>query len=113
MRHSESQIQSQIVKDLRMAGYFVFMAANDAAGRTTIQKAVRLKYMGLYAGMSDLVVILDDGRAVFIEVKKPGGRHSESQNKFMSLCYLNGWPYCTVSNSDGALLFLEIIKKNT
>ena len=112
MNHTESQIQARIVKDLRRCGYFVFMAANDAAGRTSIQKGARLKSMGLYAGMSDLIVILDDGRAVFVEVKKLGGRHSKSQTDFVLLCNEKGWAYCTVNDSESALNFLDIIKNS-
>jgi len=62
----ESGIRRQIQDYLRWNGWAVYY---------------NLQGLGCYPGLSDLVA-LKDGRAVFIEVKRPGGRQSEAQKKF-------------------------------
>lgn len=104
---NESQIQAKIFYDLSKLHYFCFMVPNDAAGATNMRKAMRLKSMGLRAGVSDLVVVLKSGHIVFLEVKKPGGILSASQKEFQKLCLKNNWPYAVVYSSADAVDFLE------
>lgn len=42
----------------------------------------RLKAMGMVAGVSDLCYITSEGKAVFLECKKPGQKQTERQKWF-------------------------------
>jgi hypothetical protein len=66
--------------------------------------------MGLRAGISDLVVVLDSGKAVFIEVKTPTGKHNENQKKFIDICKQKGWSYFTARNSADVAEYLDGIE---
>lgn len=44
----------------------------------------RKKALGVCKGVADFVFILPWGKIVFIEMKKPGGKQSESQKDFMN-----------------------------
>lgn len=103
MKHDESIIQASIVSALSLAGVYVFMIPNDAAGKTTMARASRLKAMGLRAGISDLVVMSPDGRAHFMEVKTETGRISPAQLRFMDLCTAREWPYAVCRSAHEAL----------
>lgn len=103
MKHDESIIQSQIVSALSLAGVYVFMIPNDAAGKTTMAKAGRMKAMGLRAGISDLVVMSHDGRAHFLEVKTETGKLSENQVRFKDLCDYYLWPYAVCRSPQEAI----------
>lgn len=103
--HPESCIQAQIVSTLSGLGIFLFSVPNEAAGRITPQKAARLKAMGLRSGISDLILIGQDGRAYFIEVKTETGRLSESQKRFQAYCATRGWIYGIVRSVEDAIAF--------
>ena len=78
----ESVIQAQIMEYLLFKGYFVWRANNAPifdAKRGAFRKA------GKYApkGLPDIGGVLNDGRAFFIEVKRPGGKVSPDQQAFL------------------------------
>ena len=73
----ESYIRRQIQDYLRWNGWTVLY---------------HLQGLGSYRGMSDLQA-LKDGRSVWIEVKRPGGRQSEYQKKFQQMVEAAGFEY--------------------
>ncbi len=76
---SEHEIQNEI--RLALSPYCVIFRANVGAARTADG---RYFSTGLPVGFSDLFgVRIGDGRAVFIEVKRPGGRATEKQMNFI------------------------------
>jgi len=93
MKHDESQLQANIVSALSLAGLYVFMVGNDNSGKTNMAKIMRLKSMGMRAGLSDLVVMSPSGVAHFMEVKTATGVLSPSQIRFAELCLKKGWKY--------------------
>jgi len=103
MKHEESKIQAEIVSALSLAGVYVFMIPNDAAGAISQAKAGRLRAMGLRAGISDLCLVGKDGHIYFLEVKTPEGVLSASQVRFASLCAARGWPYAVARSVDDAV----------
>ncbi len=62
----ESEIRAQIKQYLEWQGWFVFY---------------HLQGLGSYPGLPDLQAV-KDGRTIYIEVKRPGGRQSAKQKKF-------------------------------
>lgn len=103
MDHEESIIQSDVVRALSLLGVFLFAVPNDALGAASPARAGRYKAMGLRAGVSDLILMGDDGRAYFVEVKTLTGRASESQERFRRLCLERSWPYAIVRSVDDAI----------
>jgi hypothetical protein len=108
MNHTESQLQASIFSALCKAGYYAFMVPNDAAGKTSIQRMMRLKAMGLRSGVSDLVVPLH-GLTVFLEVKTPKGKQSPAQTLFQQKVESLGHHYHIVRCPEDALFLLDKI----
>lgn len=75
----EHILQCQIVSFLRLSGYLVFAVPNGG-GRNIIE-ASRLKKEGVLAGVSDLIIVMQN-KIVFVELKAKGNKQQESQVKF-------------------------------
>lgn len=83
---TEQDIQNQI--RAAVSPYCVIFRINVASGRTFDG---RYFHTGVPPGFSDLFgVRRSDGRAVFIEVKKPGGRVSSAQKNFIQQMKASG-----------------------
>ena len=79
MKHLEDKLQAGIVNLLRQNGFLVFSVPNGGQ-RSAITGAI-LKKTGALAGVSDLIIVLE-GRVVFVEVKTPTGRQQDTQKIF-------------------------------
>lgn len=82
-------------------------------GRRTAANARLLKAMGWKAGWADYIVVYD-GRAYFIELKRPklsptqpAGRLSDSQKEFRAACIANSTPFVVCHSTDEVLAALE------
>jgi len=83
----------RVCKDyLEIKGWFVFHL---------------LQGLGCYPGLTDMVAI-KDGRVLFIEYKKPGGKQSEEQKKFQADLERVGGEYILVRCLEN---LIEAIKK--
>lgn len=71
----EENIQKSIVKAYRQLFDVVIFAVPNGGSRHMLE-AVNLKATGVLAGVPDLVVLDHRGQALFLEVKKPGGKES-------------------------------------
>jgi len=83
MQHTESNFQIGVVRFLRNQGFYVFAVANGGNIKLTLRQGALLKQEGLLAGVSDLIIVLQN-RVVFVELKNPNGtgRQSETQKEF-------------------------------
>lgn len=90
---TESAFQMGVVRMLRTAGFFVFAVPNG--GSRNAREAHNLRLQGVMPGVSDLVVLLPEGRTVFIELKNPNrkGRQSPAQKDFEARAGLLGHEY--------------------
>ena len=90
---TESAFQVAVVRMLRTAGFFVFAVPNG--GSRNAREAHNLRLQGVMPGVSDLVVLLPEGRAVFIELKNINGkgRQSQAQKDFEARAGLLGHEY--------------------
>jgi hypothetical protein len=85
----ESDIQIQVVEYVSLlaaqCGFLFFAVPNEGMGEAKtgagLGRMARLKKMGIRPGVADLVFV-KDGRAYFLEMKKPGGKQSENQKAF-------------------------------
>ena len=90
---TESAFHVGVVRMLRTAGFFVFAVPNG--GSRNAREAHNLRLQGVMPGVSDLVVLLPEGRTVFIELKNPNGkgRQSPAQKDFEARAGLLGHEY--------------------
>ena len=98
MRKQEAFFQVGVVRLLRMTGFYVFAVPNG--GSRHVREAHNLKLQGVTAGVSDLVVLLPKGRAVFVELKSPdgSGRQSPAQRDFEDTVKALGFEYLLWQN---------------
>ena len=78
MATKESDIRKQIQDYLRWNGWFVFYHLQGG--------------VGVYRGLPDLQAV-KDGKTIYIEVKRPGGRQSEHQKRFQRDIEKHGGQY--------------------
>lgn len=77
---SEGRIQYEVVQWLQSEGIFFFSVPNEGAGGN-VRMMTKLVSMGLRAGASDLVIVLQ-GRVIFLELKDDEGVQSKLQKVF-------------------------------
>jgi hypothetical protein len=93
-RREEDQIQRETVKLLRLLGSrldAVWFAVPNGGARSKIEAAI-FQGLGVVAGVPDLVFLWRDGCGG-IELKREGGRLSESQREFRARCREKGIRY--------------------
>lgn len=82
MKHLESKIQAEIVKFLQAKKYLFASIPNEAAGKDAAIRMSKMKTLGLRSGAPDLLVFLDGGRLLCLEVKTEKGFQSPAQKHF-------------------------------
>ena len=91
-------------------GFLFFAVPNEGMGQAKtgagLGRMARLKKMGLRSGVADIVIV-KDSRAYFLELKRPGGKWSASQQLFAGDCYLAGARYAVAYSFDEALKILK------
>ncbi|MEI4262810.1 VRR-NUC domain-containing protein [Roseovarius sp. D0-M9] len=105
--HPEADIQRQIVNGLRAilpAGAVLHHSANEvtAGGEAARRTQSILRGMGVWPGFSDLLLI-SEGRVLFLEVKSQTGRQSDDQRAFQAAVEAQGFVYELVRSLDDAL----------
>ena len=109
----EADIQIQVVEYLSMMapsrGFLFFSVPNEsmgkARGRGGIARMARLKRMGLRSGVADIVIV-KDGRAYFLEMKRRAGKQSVNQLSFEADAIRAGAEYAVAHSFDEALNIL-------
>lgn len=108
----EQDIQRNIAGGLEKLGFLVVRINSSTmeAESGTRLSSYRVTNINATAGHSDLVVYRN-GKAVFLEVKRPETRNrlSESQVRFRDCCHRYGMVYAVVTSLDDAIKALEII----
>ena len=65
-----------------------------------------LQGLGAYKGVPDRVLHYQ-GRVIYLEIKKPGGKMSEAQLEFQNQCMADGIDYWCVSSTEALEELLE------
>ena len=99
MNNEEAKIQVQIIKLLQSEKIYFFAVNNEAHGRNAKQQ-MQLMSMGLRPGVSDLIVFPNYGNIIFVEVKTPTGKQSDSQKRFQARVEALGFQYHIVRSVD-------------
>jgi sporulation protein YlmC with PRC-barrel domain len=107
-RPAETPIHIAIVDYLRLIlpNALVFHPANG--GKRNMREAVALKRMGVLAGVPDLVIITQEGRLAFLEVKDAKGTLSAPQKAFGAALDAAGVPWAVVRSVDDARRVLSL-----
>ena len=95
----ETDIQKAVCDYLAYKGYF-FWRSNNIPAFQSDKYGSRFRAMPKYSmnGIADIIVIMDGGQAIFIEVKRPGGIQSFSQKQFENKCKEKGAKYYVLTD---------------
>ena len=99
MRHDEDRIQAAIVAWARLVAPSAVIFAVPNGGRRDPREAARLRMTGTLAGVPDVVVV-HEGRALFIEVKTASGRLSAVQVDMIARLRSSGADVAVVRSVD-------------
>ncbi len=102
--NAEARIQAAVVDWIKTVapGVLVFHIPNG--GLRSKAEAARLKWIGVLAGIPDLIVIAPGRRAFFLEVKTEAGRLSTDQLAVHDRLVALGTPAAIVRSIDDARL---------
>ena len=84
MKHQESTLQTTCVRWFRFQYPNLVIYAVPNGGSRNVREAQRLKAEGVLAGVADLVVLLPQGKSVYIEMKVKGNRQTDNQKEFQN-----------------------------
>lgn len=85
----------------------MFSIPNELAGKNAIA-TMQAKAMGLKAGVSDTIIILPNGKIIFVEFKDPKGKQSDQQKDFENTVTNLGHEYYLIRSFEQ---FKELICK--
>lgn len=89
----ESILQTACVRWFRLQYPDLIIYAVPNGGSRNVREAQRLKAEGVLAGVADLVVLLPQGKSLYIEMKVKGNRQTENQKAFQDKAIILGHPY--------------------
>lgn len=95
---SEREIQIECVEWFKenYKKSIIFSVPNEA----TYRRSTYYKPMGVLGGCSDLVLVMDTGDIIFIEMKAKGGYQTPEQKQFQEDIYRIGYKYYVVRSLD-------------
>jgi hypothetical protein len=99
-RNAEARIQAAIVEWIRTVAPQLIAFHVPNGGYRTPAEAARMKWVGVLAGVPDIIVLGLDGRCWLIEVKGPGGSLSPDQRAIRDRCTVLRIPYCVAKSID-------------
>ncbi len=106
MKHIESKIQQEVVKELRKNNIFVFAVPNG--GKRRLREAVIMKSEGVTAGVSDLIILLPQ-RTIFVEMKQGKTKQGDTQKLFQANVEALGFEYYVWRSLDDAIDFIKTV----
>lgn len=110
----EAEIQIQLVEYLTLVaparGFLFFAVSNEAMGKARgrggLIRMAKLRAMGLRSGVADLVIV-KDGRAYFLEMKRRLEKQTANQLEFEADAIRCGAEYAVAHSFDEAVKFLR------
>lgn len=107
-RDPEGDLQRALVQHLRLLAPVNVIWAHIPNGEHRSKRTgARLKALGVQRGIPDLMFVLADGRAAFLELKARTGRLSPDQKAFGAKCEAMGVEYAVSADLDQALSILR------
>ena len=108
MKHQESTLQTSCVKWFRIQYPNFVIYAVPNGGSRNVREAQRLKAEGVLAGVADLVIMLPQGKSLYIEMKVKGNKQTDNQKDFQQKAEALGYKYYVCYSFDE---FKAIIEK--
>ena len=93
MKHQESTLQPACVRWCRYQYPHLVISAVPNGGSRNVREAQRLKAEGVLAGVADLVVLLTQGKSLYIEMKVKGNHQTQNQKDFQKKVIALGHTY--------------------
>ena len=100
--NAEARRQAAIVEYVRWVAPQVIIFHPANGGLRSKPEAARLKWVGVLAGVLDLVLVLPGGRSAYWEVKTDSGRLSVDQRDFIRRLEARGHVCAVVRDIDDA-----------
>lgn len=109
MKHEESQLQRacKMWYDMQYPQRKKLCFAVPNGGRRDAREARSMRLEGVEAGVADMILIDNGGKAVFIEFKTPKGKQSQHQVAFETAVTNNGNDYYIVRTFED---FVNVVK---
>lgn len=108
-RAPEHSLQVFVVNYLRYNGVFCFAVPNG--GRRDAATGAMLKKEGALAGVSDLILLLEDGETVFVELKDgDNNKQSATQIVFEKKVKSLGFTYLLWKRPEDVIEFVKGLK---
>jgi hypothetical protein len=101
-RNAEAKRQAAIVEFVRWVAPHLICFHVPNGGFRTKAEAARLKWIGVLAGVLDLVLVLPEGRSAYWETKTPHGRLSDDQKAIIGRLQALGHSWAVVLSIDDA-----------
>jgi hypothetical protein len=101
-RNAEARRQAAIFEFVCWVAPHLICFHVPNGGFRTKAEAARLKWIGVLAGVLDLVLVLPEGRSAFWETKTPHGRLSDDQKAFIERLIALGHSWAVVRSIDDA-----------
>ena len=89
----ESILQTACVKWFRLQYPDLIIYAVPNGGSRNVREAQRLKAEGVLAGVADLVVMLPQGKSIYIEMKVKWNKQTDNQKEFQKKAIELGHTY--------------------
>jgi VRR-NUC domain protein len=106
----ESVLQTACVKWFRLQYPDLVIYAVPNGGSRNIREAQRLKAEGVLAGVADLVVLLPQGKSLYVEMKVKGNKQTLNQKDFQKKAITLGHTYAVCYTFEE---FKEVIERET
>ena len=100
MKHQESTLQTDCVRWFRYQYPHLVIYAVPNGGSRNVREAQRLKAEGVLSGVADLVVLLTQGKSLYIEMKVKGNRQTQNQKDFQKKVIALGHTYAVCYTFD-------------
>lgn len=110
---TEHQLQTQVINYLRVRHIYCFSVPNGfyAGKGGNVQGYIRkMKASGLTPGVADVVVLLNGGKTVFLELKVGSNKQEISQVQFEKDVKELGFEYYVVKSLDDVIKIFGIKK---
>ena len=107
---SEHALQVAVVEYMAlMVRPELYWSAIPNGGKRNLSVAVKLKREGVRRGTPDIVILLPEGRAAWLELKVKGGSLSLEQRMFRDVCHRLGHHWALAKSLDDVIAFLQKI----
>ena len=109
---TENEYQNEIffeISQLELLNDSLFIFAVPNGELRDMPTAMKLKNMGVRRGISDLIC-MGNGKMLYIECKRIGGKQSDSQKRFEGKVKKNGMTYILIDPSNPVLEVVNYVR---